>query len=129
MYEWSTAQNNLLLITGHTHQPVFESLTYIERLYRQLQIAEQMDDGTMIALLREEIQKRKFEYNHISDEYLTMKPSYFNSGCCCYNDGDITGIEIEGGRLRLIKWALKNGKPDRLVLEEETLEKLLNCIC
>src|SRR5688572_28677605 len=30
MYEWSYGQKNLLLITGHTHQPVFESLTHIE---------------------------------------------------------------------------------------------------
>ncbi|RYZ29252.1 MAG: metallophosphoesterase [Chitinophagaceae bacterium] len=129
MYEWSTAQENLLLITGHTHQPVFESLTYIERLYRQLQIAEQMDDAAMIKLIREEIHKRKFEYDHISDEYLTMKPTYFNSGCCCFNDGDITGIEIEDGQLRLVKWAVTNGKPQRQILEEETLEKLLTCIC
>ncbi|RYY95508.1 MAG: metallophosphoesterase, partial [Chitinophagaceae bacterium] len=35
MYEWSAAQPRLLLVTGHTHQPVFESLTHIERLYRQ----------------------------------------------------------------------------------------------
>ena len=128
MYEWSEAQKNLLLITGHTHQPVFESLTHIERLYRQLQIAGRMDDGTMISLLREEIQKRKFEYNHVSDEYLSMRPTYFNAGCCCFNDGDITGIEIEGGSLRLIKWAVKDGSPKREVLEEEKLEVLLNCI-
>jgi UDP-2,3-diacylglucosamine pyrophosphatase LpxH len=128
MYEWSEAQKNLLLITGHTHQPVFESLTHIERLYRQLQIAGQMDDGTMISLLREEIQKRKFEYSHVSGEYLSMRPTYFNSGCCCFNDGDITGIEIEGGYLRLIKWAVKEGSPKREVLEEESLEVLLNCI-
>lgn len=128
MYEWSTAQNNLLLITGHTHQPVFESLTYIERLYRQLQIAEQMDDGTMIALLREEIQKRKFEYSHVTDDYMCMKPTYYNAGCCCFNDGDITGIEIAEGALRLIKWAAKGGKPQRQVLEEESLEKLFHLI-
>ena len=35
MYEWSSQQKNLLLITGHTHQPVFESLTHLERLQRQ----------------------------------------------------------------------------------------------
>ena len=128
MYEWSTAQQNLLLITGHTHQPVFESLTHIERLYRQLQIAQQMNDGTMLGLLQEEIKKRKFEYDHISDEYLTMKPTYFNSGCCCNNDGDITGIEIDSGELRLIKWAAKDGKPKREILEEETLETLLKNI-
>ncbi|HEY0039398.1 MAG TPA: metallophosphoesterase [Flavisolibacter sp.] len=128
MYEWSEGQKNLLLITGHTHQPVFESLTYIERLYRQLQIAEQMDDDTMLELIREEIKKRRFEYNHVSHDYLVMKPTYFNSGCCCFNDGDITGIEIENGYLRLIKWSAKGNVSKRQVLEEEKLAFLLQAI-
>lgn len=128
MYEWSEAQNNLLLITGHTHQPVFESLTHIERLYRQLQVAQKMNDEKMIELIREEIQKRKFEYSHVTDNFLNMKPTYYNAGCCCNNDGDITGIEIAEGSIRLIKWAVKEGHPQRQVLEDETLEKLADCL-
>lgn len=125
MYEWSNAQTNLLLITGHTHQPVFESLTHIERLYRELLMAKAAGNEELIKETEAEIQKRKFEYNHISEDYLHMKPTYFNSGCCCNNDGDITGIEIEGSCLRLVKWAAKDGQPKREVLEEEKLEALL----
>ena len=50
-----------------------------------------------------------------------MKPSYFNTGCCCFSDGDITGIEIAEGCIRLIKWTLIDEKPQRMVLEERTL--------
>ncbi len=50
-----------------------------------------------------------------------MKPSYFNSGCCCFDDGTITGIEISAGFIRLIKWSLTDGKPRRIVAEEERL--------
>ncbi|HUC82029.1 MAG TPA: metallophosphoesterase [Flavisolibacter sp.] len=128
MYEWSSAQKNLLLITGHTHQPVFESLTHIERLYRQAQIAEHSNDSAALGSLQQEIQKRKFEYDHVTDDFRQMKPTYYNAGCCCFNDGDITGIEIAEGCLRLIKWAVKEGKPQRLVLEEETLEVLLAAV-
>lgn len=128
MYDWSNEQKNLLLVTGHTHQPVFESLTYIERLYRQLLMAQASGDEGLVKETVAEIEKRKFEYNHVSNDYLTMRPTYFNSGCCCYNDGDITGIEIEDGCLRLIKWAKKDGVPKREVLEEEKLEILLKAI-
>jgi predicted phosphodiesterase len=128
MYEWSAAQENLFLITGHTHQPVFESLTHIERLYRQLLFAEQVKDESMVSSLQKEIQTRKFEYDHISPDYLKLKPSYFNSGCCCFNDGDITGIEIEGDCLRMIKWHTKEGEPKRMILEESPLEELLSAI-
>lgn len=128
MYEWSAAQQNLLLITGHTHQPVFESLTHIERLYRQLQMAPPDGDAEQTQSIREEIRKRKFEDNHVTDDFLQMKPTYYNAGCCCFNDGDITGIEIAEGHLRLIKWAVKEGTPQRRVLEEETLEKLFELL-
>lgn len=32
-------------------------------------------------------------------------PWYFNSGCCSYGDGDITGIEIRDGSIWLVRWA------------------------
>ena len=124
MYEWSAAQPDLLLITGHTHQPVFESLTHIERLYRQILFARQVNDKGMEESLQKEIALRKFGYTDISPDYLGLKPSYFNTGCCCNNDGDITGIEIEEDCFRLIKWQNKTGTPTRMILEEVPLVEL-----
>ncbi len=98
MYEWSAAQKNLLLITGHTHQPVFASGKY---------------------------------FNHPSNNIPTglpgeaHKPTYFNSGCCCLNDGDITGIEIADGFIRLIKWYDEEIQSKRKVLEEIPFALLL----
>ncbi|MBC7866580.1 MAG: metallophosphoesterase [Gloeobacteraceae cyanobacterium ES-bin-316] len=98
MYEWSSKRKNLLLVTGHTHKPVFASGRY---------------------------------YNHpaakieTSMEHYELLPVYFNSGCCCFDDGDITGIEIAEGYIRLIKWYDDEGGSKRRVLEEITLEKLI----
>lgn len=128
MYEWSAGQQNLLLITGHTHQPVFESLTHVERLYRQLLFARKVKDESMIESLQKEIQKRKFEYSSITDEYMNILPTYFNSGCCCFNDGVITGIEISEGNLCLIKWGTTNAKSERVLLEEIPLVELMESI-
>jgi predicted phosphodiesterase len=128
MYEWSAQQKDLLLITGHTHQPVFESLTHIERLYRQLLFARQQGDASMIETLQKEIEIRKFEHGTISEDYLKLKPSYFNSGCCCFADGAITGIEISEGVMRLIEWKVKHHTPERIILEETPLDELLQGI-
>lgn len=124
MYEWSAHQKDLLLITGHTHQPVFLSLTHIERLYKQLQYALKQNDTTRVNELQSEIKKRELEFSAISVDYLQMKPSYFNSGCCCFIDGDITGIEFESGFIRLIKWKKHNDISQREVLEEISLGEL-----
>jgi hypothetical protein len=55
-----------------------------------------------------------------------MKPTYFNSGCCCFIDGDISGIEIAGGSIRLIKWKNLEGISKRIILEERSLAELVN---
>ncbi|RYY85609.1 MAG: metallophosphoesterase [Chitinophagaceae bacterium] len=127
MYEWSAGQPGLLFITGHTHQPVFESLTHIERLYRQLLYARAGNDPSVPAI-EDEIKKRQFEYTTISEDYLKLKPTYFNTGCCCYADGEITGIEIAAGMLRLVKWRREGAEVKRDVLEESSLEELHRCL-
>jgi len=122
MYDWSSQQKDLILITGHTHQPVFESLTHLERLYKQLQQARNDKDENKVKEIEKEIMNRKHKYVDISADYLTMLPTYFNTGCCCFDDGDITGIEIADGSIRLIKWTEEKEKNVRVVLEEKKLE-------
>lgn len=125
MYEWSSHQKNMLLITGHTHQPVFKSLTHLEKLYKEFQLAEKEKNEKQLTVLMDEIKKKEKEFTAVSVDYMNMKPSYFNTGCCCFSDGDITGIEIADGCIRLIKWTMKENKSERQVLEETALEKLV----
>ncbi|MEO8412576.1 MAG: metallophosphoesterase [Ginsengibacter sp.] len=103
MYEWSSHKRNLLLITGHTHKPVFASGLYSDHPNNRIY------ENTSAKVSRNK-----------------MKPSYFNSGCCCYNDSDITGIEIENGTISLVKWHWNDGTSERTALEEVKLEKLVD---
>ena len=98
MYEWSSKRKHLLLITGHTHQPIFASGKYY-----------------------------KHPSNNIPTETIDEKlePTYFNTGCCCYNDGDITGIEIADGKIRLIRWYHEEIKPEKMILEEMPFTTLI----
>lgn len=124
MYEWSAKQQNLLLITGHTHQPVFESLTHIERLYLELNKAQKYKDENAINELQKQIEERKKKGESLPS-FTGYQPCYFNTGCCCFSDGDITGIEIEAGKIRLVKWSKKSdAPPSRIVLEESLLGDL-----
>lgn len=122
MYEWSAMQHHTLLITGHTHQPVFGSLTHLERLYKKMLAALQEKNEHTTKETRAEILKREKDFSAVSVDYMTMKPTYFNTGCCCFSDGDITGIEIAEGCIRLIKWSAQN---KREILEEALLAELL----
>ena len=121
MTDWVADQTDLLLITGHTHQPVFASLTHIESLYKQLADAKANHQNDLIVKLEKAIKDTFFTADNIPD-FTAYKSTYFNSGCCCFDDGDITGIEIEGGNIRLVKWkydAEHNSKME--VLEEAKL--------
>ena len=48
MYEWSSVEKNILLITGHTHQPAFMSLTHLERLYERLNATQKTSNASAI---------------------------------------------------------------------------------
>ena len=125
MYEWSSQQKNLILITGHTHQPVFESLTHFERLRWKRSRALSEHNTEWAQALEDEIQWRNIKAHPIANDYSNMKASYFNTGCCYFDDGDITGIEIVDGYIRLIKWEEKNKEILRIVLEEKKIEELM----
>ena len=128
MYEWSSKRKNTLLITGHTHQPVFKSFTHIELLYSQLDEAKEKQDTTAIAQITTELKLVKAKDTNLP-QFKGYLDTYFNSGCCCFDDGDITGIELENECIRLIKWKYNAGKlSERIVLEESKLAALKVCV-
>jgi predicted phosphodiesterase len=116
MYEWSSQQENLLLITGHTHQPVFESLTHLERLQREeaMKRAGEMPGPPNLTLQVPS-----------ADFFSKIRPTYFNTGCCCYSDGDITGIEIAEKCIKLVRWKKQDDASVRTVLENISFEQLV----
>lgn len=125
MYDWTAKQSNLALVTGHTHQPVFNSLTHLERTYIRIEEAKERGDTAALQKLESELLAGKIS-GTTSPRLTYSKNTYFNTGCCCYNDGDITGIELEDGKIRLIEWKKDiYGIPQRLVLEETPMENLL----
>jgi predicted phosphodiesterase len=124
MYEWSSKRKNTLLITGHTHQPVFRSLTQLEILYEDLARAKAAKNDKEAACIQAGIDKLHIKESRPPD-FKGYLDTYFNSGCCCFDDGDITGIEIADGCIRLIKWKYGKGKKsERTVLEESKLDDL-----
>jgi len=110
MYRWASQQRNLIFIAGHTHRPVWSSLTHLDQLYMQLyalrlrkgEIDQEIYQEQYKSLLRD-IKKRIAKDPPVNDT-LKTSPSYFNTGCCRFRDRDITGIEITGQQIRLVKW-------------------------
>ena len=123
MYEWAAVQQSVL-ITGHTHQPVFNSLTHLERIYIKLDAARKANDAIEEEKLLAQLKKEKIMGAEIP-AFSASKPNYFNAGCCCFSDGDITGLEITEGKIRLIKWGYRDDKSsEKIVLEETDLTNL-----
>ncbi|NLR60275.1 metallophosphoesterase [Chitinophaga polysaccharea] len=122
MYEWSKNYQKTFLISGHTHKPVFASLDHIDRLTKQLEKAQSQGNSAEVHILQQALAARRAEYAGKQFVKTMARPSYFNTGCCCFSDGDITGIEIANGFIRLVKW--KNDT--RTVLEESPLYYLFD---
>ncbi len=130
MYHWASTQGKLILIAGHTHRPVWSSRTHLEKLLWQYTSLIQLkpeqrptDYAEQLNYLKAEIEEREAKFPPCNDTIKT-RPSYFNTGCCRFEDGDITGIELEDGELRLVKWGKKEAQFQRVELERAPLEEI-----
>jgi UDP-2,3-diacylglucosamine pyrophosphatase LpxH len=120
LYEWAKA-NRLLLIAGHTHRGMFGSFSKIdlirakrERLKAWLNRAVSGKERLLLSmsidhidrLIRESVEELKKDKirNRLEENPV---PCYFNDGCCVHANG-ITGIEIDRGTIRLVKWELSD---------------------
>lgn len=113
MYEWAATKQGLILVAGHTHRPVWSSRTHLQMLEDELAALEaetSLSDGPAPALfetrrseLRAEIQERAVQHPPCNDSEKAV-PCYFNTGCCRYESGNITGIELAHGEIRLVRW-------------------------
>jgi hypothetical protein len=134
MYRWSSKKEKLILIAGHTHRPVWSSRTHLEKLLIELQKfleqQGQMPPDEFEKELQKKIRKikiRKQKYPPCTDTIKTQ-PSYFNAGCCRFEDGDITGIELEKGQIRLIKWSNAADEQEPLILEQSPLKNIFSLL-
>ena len=133
-YKWAK-KKKLLFIAGHTHRAMFESYSKIDRLkikidklnQRIKEIEEKIEkEGSLEDLLKKrdqlaedllDLKKRlqvSLDENRQGKEQKDLEPGevpvpcYFNDGCCCFPHC-ITGIEIEDGMIRLVKWQDSGG--------------------
>jgi hypothetical protein len=136
LYSWAEAQPRLLLIAGHTHRPVFRSKSHALLLVEALRKAEQRRDGEQLDAREQRIVAELYaelEWVRAQDQdepgtegrggrvVPMQRPCYFNSGCCCFADGDITGIEIADGEIRLVRWPDDDSNPKPQILERLAL--------
>ena len=135
-YDWAK-ENNVFLICGHTHNAIFASRLYYWWLKDQIKkkakkLKKSLKDKVKSWELKEEIKKHNIDlhieermgrhYNRISPTRKPL-PYYFNTGCGHFNDG-ITNIEIEGDKIRLIKWWRNKEHRREKLWKEKSLSEL-----
>jgi UDP-2,3-diacylglucosamine pyrophosphatase LpxH len=133
MYGWAKA-NQVLLICGHSHRAVAASVSYADILEGQkADLKSQMQTALTanqpdVALRLNQIdaalsheKKRGRDFTRVEDSGIPI-PCYFNSGCCCYQDG-LTAIEIADDQIALVKWC-----PGRTTLQSMPLTACLTSI-
>jgi hypothetical protein len=135
----------VVLIAGHTHRPVFMSESLTRKVSRELVAARselaalrsgELDPASAapaeelrqrVAALRAQLEWLRTGSSNDEGPYrmtgARMKPCYFNTGCCCFPDGDITGIEIADGQIRLVRWPDAQGRPRPRVLATADLRR------
>jgi hypothetical protein len=134
-YGWAKRER-VLFIAGHTHRAIFGSRSKIDKLRGEVE--HLVRQASLLPPERRKtgesnIQKKKAALRaYIEREFGgapetrfettgESSPCYFNDGCCSYDDG-MTAMEIDNGRIRLVKWDRNSRK--RTVYEEAVLREL-----
>ncbi len=136
VYDFAAAEK-IVSIIGHTHRPLFESLSKADSIrYRIEELLRKHPgkNGAERKEIEEEILENKRELKQIyaEDRSLDIRssiynsdivvPSLFNSGCVIGKRG-ITSIEIDGSSIRLVHW-FEEGRTDHYSTHEDGVERL-----
>jgi hypothetical protein len=106
MAAWAEHRRQVL-IAGHTHLPVFFNQHKTpDRPPETMAAAERKDPRVAEALRLARAAWADAEAARLARQrpLRLATPCYFNTGCCSFGDGDITGIEIADGQIRLVRW-------------------------
>ncbi|GAB6089807.1 metallophosphoesterase [Spirochaeta dissipatitropha] len=128
--DWTSEHPGVILIAGHTHRPVFASQTHPDQIKSEIEKLRQKNaEPHRIAELSAELewvraQEEKQKSGKEGSGSGQKQLRYFNTGCCCYTDGQITGLEITGDDIRLVRWPDKNHLPRSQVLAPEGDRKM-----
>ncbi len=138
-YEFSK-KNKLISILGHTHRPLFESMSKIESLqmlienllrqHSSLGNKEKQQTAIQIKRYKHELDAlfaKNSDYNKRSSIYdeKMLVPCLFNSGTVAGKRG-ITGIEINKGKIALVYWFDSSRSTRYLEYHDVALKKLKN---
>lgn len=116
--QWAVSKPGMLILTGHTHHPVFPSPLHYERLsaaYDELRHQPEAFGSEALEQVEADLAFARAQ----------EKPCYLNSGCCCFSDGSLTALELAAGSLRLVRWRPGARRPRREVLASARLKRLL----
>jgi hypothetical protein len=119
MYNWAAGVERTILIAGHTHHPIFPIPERTQRMVEELEAIQELSvDPEEVAAAEADLEFAQAQ----------EKPSYFNSGCCCFSDGRLTGIEVAEGEIRLVRWPDDIGRPKPQILDAADLREVLNVV-
>jgi hypothetical protein len=106
MAEWAQERHQVV-IAGHTHLPVFFNQRKTPDPPPETMAPDESTDPQVAEALRlARAAWADAEVVRLANQrpVTLATPCYFNTGCCSFGDGDITGIEIADGDIRLVRW-------------------------
>lgn len=124
MFAWARDHaERPVLLAGHTHRPIFRT----EKPTPKTAASRGVDGAQASKRAVEEFNRA--EARRVDPPAIDVDPPcYFNTGCCSYGDGDITGLEIADGKIRLVRWPDDDHHPARKVLAEAELSEIFRSV-
>jgi hypothetical protein len=136
MFAWARGHRDRpVIVCGHTHKPIFRRRAAAGKTpvgaRPEADIRADLDAARGRGAPAEELAALRAELEYVLTPTFgpppipVEPPCYFNTGCCSFGDGDVTGIEIADGRIRLVRWLDNEERPSAQILADESLREIL----
>jgi UDP-2,3-diacylglucosamine pyrophosphatase LpxH len=129
----NAAEARPVLIAGHTHHPVFPDNPVPRETPEQeaARASASVDEARAAGAGRDELARLRAEAERLHaitrrepyDVPLVQLPCYFNVGCCCFPDREVTLLKFDGDEVQLVRWLDTEGRafPKELISKPASL--------
>jgi hypothetical protein len=135
MASWADKQPEaLVMIAGHTHHPVFAGTEppdlAAEAAAAKAAYERSVKSGSGAAAARADLElaEARVRRRQPYEPPALRRPSYFNTGCCSFGDGDVTGLELADGQIRLVRWLDDGGRATPHRLQQRDLREVFAAV-
>ena len=136
-FDWAVTKQGVVSVMGHTHRMGFEEVgssafaKRVERILVKHQAYAQNVAQLDLKLHHQkmfEVWAERFSRALVPGSVQCFRPSFFNTGCGCFDEEQVTAIEVDGENMKMVAWNTEGEKTTRVEIAVAPISKVFELV-